>query len=80
MIVKDLDGLLHYGFGGPVVRPPEEAAEPEFGTLAWALQWLPPFIVAEFDCIRGPHEWVEVTACGVTRIFCKHCPRKITRR
>lgn len=48
----------------------------EFGTVEWALQWMRPEIAAEFDCARGPHEWVSVSAAGVTHEFCKYCPRK----
>ena len=50
-------------------------------TIEQVLQWLPTDVAAEFDCVRGPHEWVSVSSCGVTYTFCKHCPRKkITRR
>lgn len=48
----------------------------ELPTLEQVLDWLPRDIAAEFDCIRGPHEWVSVSSTGTTWTFCKHCTRK----
>lgn len=49
-------------------------------TLDQVLAWLPVHIAADFDCVGGPHEWLEVASGGVmagtTYTFCKRCPRK----
>lgn len=45
-------------------------------TIEQVLVWLPPDIAAEFDCVRGPHEWASISAATTTWTFCKRCPKK----
>lgn len=48
----------------------------EIVTLAEVLQWLPPHIVAEFDCVGGPHQWMpRITSRGNTYEWCRICTR-----
>lgn len=45
-------------------------------TLEQVLEWLPPHIVADFDCPAGPHDWLDaVTAAGNTYRWCRNCTR-----
>lgn len=53
--------------------PPYDDTPPV--TLAQALDWMPPSIVRDFNCVRGPHEWL---TDGYYRAYCKNC--KATRR
>lgn len=47
--------------------PPFDDRPPR--TLAEVVAWLPPSIAPDFDCVRGPHEWLD----GGHRLYCKHC-------
>lgn len=40
-------------------------------TLAQALEWVSPSVAEDFNCVRGPHEWL---SDGYFRQYCKHCP------
>lgn len=57
----------------------EEQTRPSV-TLDSVLYWLPPWIVQDFNCVRGPHEWLstQVNLIGSEGVmqFCKHCPAK----
>lgn len=73
-----------------LTMPPFDDCPPR--TLAEVVAWLPPSIAPDFDCVRGPHEWLTVTVepetirsfegrewqTAATRTFCKHC--SATRR
>jgi hypothetical protein len=40
------------------------------------LQWLPQWMVADFDCPNGPHEYLaRVTSRGNHYEWCRHCNR-----
>lgn len=45
-------------------------------TQVEVLERLPQWMVADFDCPRGPHEWLGVATMGADYRFCKHCDRR----
>lgn len=45
-------------------------------TQAAVLERLPAYIVVDFNCSAGPHDWMAVTAADVIWEFCRNCPTK----
>lgn len=57
--------------------------EPPF-THAQVLERLPRWMVADFDCLAGPHNWLELTHTagwpGVAYSWCRTCQARRRRK
>lgn len=58
-------------------------------TQAEVVEWLPQWMRGDFNCVRGPHEWLATDEVGpviqrgdgsayamIVYAFCKHCSKR----